>query len=489
MPQLGRRDHQNADVTSPVENSWHRPAWWGGGRHIVYTLVVFVVLASLDNAALMLVPTLSINIGEELAMSDSFVGLTVGLVALVTALSSAPWGYWGDRVSRKQLLFWGTLIWAAGTGLTATATSAAGFISFQLLAALGLGSVASVGFSVISDFVRPSRRGLLMSLWGLSQGAGSLLGLLGGSLLGAEDFRRPFLLLAAGGIVVAALFVFAFEAPRGFREPALQDLQRAGADYDYRIDRSQLKALTTRRTNLYLVGQGLFAQLAYGSLGWVARMSQEKVLAEGYSTDTATAVGGLFATLFFAGGIFSILGGYLGDRWQIRRPGGRARLSAIGILAAIPFLIGFLVLPLRGLELTDGGGAGTLVVEVLASVFTNGWVAASVAMAIVAIGLSSVDSPNWFALVADVNLPEHRGTVFGAGNLVNGVGRSLGNGITPTLAEVLRSALPPPANWIASLALFQAAFVPSGYLYHRAAATSPGDIEAVTAELEARSKG
>jgi hypothetical protein len=197
----------------------------------------------------------------------------------------------------------------------------------------------------------------------------------------------------------------------------------------------------------------------------------------------------LFATLFFAGGLFSILGGYLGDRWQVRRPGGRARLSAIGILAAIPFLIGFLVLPLRGLELTDGGGAGTLVTEVLVSVFTNGWVAASVVMAVIAIGLSSVDSPNWFALVADVNLPEHRGTVFGAGNLVNGVGRSLGNGITPTLADALRSALPPPANWIASLAVFQAAFVPSGYLYHRAAASSPGDIEAVAGELEARSKG
>jgi MFS family permease len=476
-------------VTSPVENSKLHPSWWGSGRHIAYTLVVFVVLASLDNAALMLVPTLSINIGEELAMSDTLVGVTVGLVALVTALSSAPWGYWGDRVSRKQLLFWGTLIWAAGTGLTATATSAAGFVTFQVLAALGLGSVASVGFSVISDFVRPRRRGLLMSLWGLSQGAGSLLGLLGGSLLGADDFRRPFLALSVAAVVVAVLFLFAFEAPRGFREPALEALQQAGGEYEYRIDRTQIASLAKRRTNLFLVAQGLFAQLAYGSLGWVARLSQEKVLAEGYSSDTATAVGGLFATLFFAGGLFSILGGYLGDRWQRTRPGGRARLSSIGILAAIPFLIGFLVIPFRGLDLTDGAGAGTLIAEVLASVVTNGWVAASVAMAVVAIGLSSVDSPNWFALIADVNLPEHRGTVFGAGNLVNGIGRSIGNGVTPTLADALRSALPPPANWIASLALFQAAFVPSGYAYHRAAGTSPGDISAVKAEMESRTSG
>ena len=41
-----------------------------------------------------------------------------------------------------------------------------------MIVAVGLGSVASIGFSVISDFISPRRRGLAMSLWGLSQGAG-----------------------------------------------------------------------------------------------------------------------------------------------------------------------------------------------------------------------------------------------------------------------------------------------------------------------------
>lgn len=465
---------------------FRRPRWWGGRSHIVFTVVVFVIIASLDNAALTLVPALSIQIGSELSMSDTTVGATVGGVALITALSSVPWGYFGDRLRRKRLLIVGTVIWAAGVALTATAATGWQFVLYQLLAAVGLGSIASVGFSVITDFVSPRRRGLAMSLWGLSQGAGSLFGLLGASLLGGDDFRRPFLLLAGVALAAALPLLLAFDAPRGFREPALAAVHESPAGYTYRIDRSHLRSIVRTRTNVWLMAQGLFAQLAYGSLGWVARLYQEKVLAEGYSTGTATAVGGLFAALFFAGGLFSVVGGHIGDRWQRRHPGGRAKLSAIGILAAIPFLVGFLVMPLRGLDVTDGAGGSTLVVEVLASLVTNPWVGGAFLMALVAIGFSSVDSPNWFALVADVNLPEHRGTVFGFGNLANGVGRSLGNGLTPSLADALRTAVPPPFNWVTSLAVFQSAFLPTGYAYHRAAGTSPGDVAAVDRVLESR---
>ena len=44
------------------------------------------------------------------------------------------------------------------------------------------------------------------------------------------------------------------------------------------------------------------------------------------------------------------------------------------------------------------------------------------ALATIALALTSANSPNWFALLADVNPPEHRGTVYSLGNLANGVG-------------------------------------------------------------------
>ena len=72
----------------------------------------------------------------------------------------------------------GTLIWAAGTVGTVLAGGYWTFLAAQLVAAVGLGAVGSVGFSVVSDLISPRRRGLVMSLWGLSQGIGTLAGVL-----------------------------------------------------------------------------------------------------------------------------------------------------------------------------------------------------------------------------------------------------------------------------------------------------------------------
>jgi hypothetical protein len=88
--------------------------------------------------------------------------------------------------------------------------------------------------------------------------------------------------------------------------------------------------------------------------------------------------------------------------------------------------------------------------------------------------------------VADVNLPEHRGTVFGVTNLANGMGRSAGNALTTAVAGGIERAFPPPLNYAVGLALFQVFFIPTGYCYWRAAGTSPRDIETVEHELELR---
>jgi MFS family permease len=306
--------------------------------------------------------------------------------------------------------------------------------------------------------------------------------------LGAENFRIPLVVIAAAGFLFALLYLPTFVAPRGYKEPALATLYEAGGDYEYHIDRSQLPSLLQRRTNLWLILQGLTAQIAYGSLIWVPLLYQQKVIAEGYGSATGTRVGGLFAALFTVGALFSILFGHLGDRLQRRTLRGRALLSAFGILAAIPFFLAFFWIPLRGLEVTEGASTVVLIGEVLRSLVTNPWVGAAFAAAIIALALTSADSPNWFALITDVNLPEHRGTVYGMGNLINGVGRSLGAAATAATATAIERAVPPPFNWALGLSFFQVFFLPTGFCYWKASQTCPGDIVEVEGILEERAR-
>ncbi len=450
--------------------------------------MVFVVLASLDNAALVMLPSMVLPVTEALDTSELAIGILSGATILVVALTAVAWGYAGDSRTRKPLLFWGTIIWAGGSLLSATAGSLWQLALWQMVVAVGLGSIASIGFSVISDFVGPRRRGLAMSFWGISQGLGGIFGALLASQLGADDFRVPLAVIAILGFGFAVLYIPTFEAPRGYREPALAGLYADGFEYEYRIDRSQLPLLLQRRTNLWLILQGLTAQVAYGSLIWVPLLYQEKVIAQGYDTATGTKVGGLFATLFTVGALFSILFGHIGDRLQRRNPRGRALLSMVGILGAIPAFLVFFWVPLNGLDVTEDAGTVTLIGEVLASVVTNPWVTLAFVSAIVALALTSADSPNWFALISDVNVPEHRGTVFGMGNLVNGVGRSAGAALTAAGATAIEKAVPPPFNWALGLSIFQVFFIPTGWCYWKASETCPGDIAEVHAILEERAR-
>jgi MFS family permease len=409
-------------------------------------------------------------------------------VILITALSAVGWGYWGDRSDRKRLLFWGTLIWVAGAGLSSTATTYWQLFLWQLVTAVGLGVIASVGFSVISDFVSPRRRGLAMSFWGLSQGIGGIVGGLLASQIGAGDFSRALLVVAVLGALVAGLYLLTYNPPRGLSEPALAELHESGADYEYRIEPEQLPTLLERRTNVWLILQGLSAQVAYGSIIWVPLLYQEKVLAVGYDTATATKVGGILGAIFQLGGVFSIVAGHIGDKVQRKTLRGRAIVSAIGILGAIPFFLIFFFIPLRGLDVTNGAGTGTLIGEVLGQMLTNPWVAGAFLASLLAVAFTGADSPNWFALISDVNLPEHRGTIFGLANFANGIGRAAGNGMTGAVAGAFERALPPPMNWAVGLTVFQLFFLPTGYCYYKAAETSPGDITSVRRILSRRAE-
>ncbi|MCP3975144.1 MAG: MFS transporter [bacterium] len=460
----------------------------GGKSHKVWTIVVFVILASLDNAAIAIVPAMILPTAEALNTSSRALGFITGVVILTTAITSVAWGYWGDRSDRKRLLFGGTLLWALGSWLSGGASAYWQLFLWQFVMALGLGAIATVGFSVISDFVSPRRRGLAMSFWGLSQGIGGLFGAYLASQAGSDNFRTPLRAIAVLGVIFAVLYLTTYQAPRGYAEPALKQLHDSGAGYQHQIELAQVPALFDKRTNLWLVLQGFTAQIAYGSLIWVEFLYQNKVLEQGYDSATATKVGGLLGAVFRIGALFSILAGHIGDRLQRRDLSARAKVSAIGLLGAIPFFLVFFFLPLSGIDVTNGASTGTLIPEVLKELVTNPFVAAAFFSSMLALAFTSADSPNAFALISDVNLPEHRGTVFGVQNMINGVGRSVGNALTGPVATALERSLVAPLNWAVGLAIFQVFFIPAGWMYWRAAKTSPGDITETRAMLEERGR-
>ena len=236
----------------------------GGGAHRAYSVIVFVVLASLDNVAIGLVPPLYGSIADTFGVGEGHIALATTAMFLISAVAAIGFAYLGDRTNRKPVLIAGTVIWVLGTVWSGLADSYTSFLFSQVLAAFGLGGVASVSFSVVSDLISPKRRGLAMSFWGLSQGVGTIAGTLVGGLLGHQDWRRPFLVVAAAGVVAMVAYLLTYDVPRGDSQPEL-----AGIDYEERIHHDHLPVILARRTNIWLILQGFSAQVAFGSLVWL----------------------------------------------------------------------------------------------------------------------------------------------------------------------------------------------------------------------------
>jgi MFS family permease len=91
-----------------------------GRARRAYTVVVFVVLASLDNVAIGLVPPLYDPIGDALAVPEGAIAAVTAATYLITAVAAVGWAYAGDRFRRRPLLVVGTLLWAVGTFAAST---------------------------------------------------------------------------------------------------------------------------------------------------------------------------------------------------------------------------------------------------------------------------------------------------------------------------------------------------------------------------------
>jgi len=76
----------------------------------VYSVVVFVVLASLDNVAIGIVPPLYGSIGDTFGVGEGHIALATTVMFLISAVAAIGMAYAGDRTNRKPVLIASTII-------------------------------------------------------------------------------------------------------------------------------------------------------------------------------------------------------------------------------------------------------------------------------------------------------------------------------------------------------------------------------------------
>lgn len=455
----------------------------------IYAISVYVSLAAFDNIVIGLFPPLFKSISQDMGVAISSMGVISAVNILATSFSSLFWGYLSGKYNRKRLIIFGTIIWVIGVFLTSLSQSYLDLMAYQIITGIGLGCVASIGFSALTDYVPYHSRGVVLSLWGMSQGLGGIAGSLLASIISTlSNWRFPFEILSFIGLLLIFFYFFVEEPKFGSAEPELQALIAGGKDYVYRITLDQVRLMIAKRSNLLLFLQGFFMNIATGSLIWLPTLYIAKIEELGYGTKIAVIVAAFLYGIFQIGGTLSSFFGYLGDVLQKRSYKARALLTAALVLITMPLYILLFVFPIDNLSLPHTTNSAALFISLVAQLFLNPWVLTLFIISLFASAAQSANTPNWLALITDVNLPEHRGTVFSIANLANSLGRTVGNLGMGAILAIVSIYIHDSADYILTMSLLQLPLIPSALCYYFMAKYNVRDIRSVKRTLGKRGK-
>lgn len=332
-------------------------------------------------------------------------------------------GYLADKITRKWIVFAGTLIYSLSSLFAFTIQEGySGYITFFIITifnGVGFGAIIPSIFSLIGDLVSQDDRSKGYSFFSIASLLGMALGLGLATAAGSFDWRFSYIIIGILGLINSLIILF-FKEPSRLGKDYEYLLDEGAVVYSYRIELDDLKYVFTKKSNVWLIlnfvdtiptGIIMFLLFAY---------------MEGYHNVPSSLSLVFLAIILLSTLIGTVIFGIIGDNmFRSGKKKARVLLALMANVVPIPFVFISLMIPFR---LEDGGtiadlfalpGAILMLILISIGLFINGAVNGS-----------------WYATVVDINLPEHRGTVLATANFFDIVGRAIGPLIGALMADM-----------------------------------------------------
>lgn len=275
-------------------------------------------------------------IKQEFELGDGTMGLLMGpAFVLLYIVMGVPFARIADRGSRVRIIAAGCILWSLATAATGLAS---GPISLGLARiGVGIGEAAFVApaYSLLTDYFRPERRGLVFGILGLATYIGQIAGQAGGPAIAAiYDWRTAFLAVGLPGVGLGLL------ALALIREPGRSAgaLAHGAANVPFA---EMVRRLVRSRAYILLAlgfGLGALSGVTFGYWG-------PELFARRFTIDPVT-VKAAFAVNFGLAGMFGMLAfGAVSDRLSRRGLAWPSRLSGLAIGAATMLVLAALWAP------------------------------------------------------------------------------------------------------------------------------------------------
>jgi MFS family permease len=297
-----------------------------------FTTRALLILASLnllDYLDRYLVASLGSLVKADFHLSDEAFGFLGTAFFLVYFLTSPLFGYLGDRWGRLRLMAGGAVLWSLATSLTFWVPSYPFLVAARGLVGVGEGSFGTLAPAYLADILPLSGRSRGLGLFYLAIPLGSALAYLVGGLVGSHWGWRPaFLLAGLPGLALAGLIYRLSEVPAAVPAPELKADDPPTPSSPLTTYWQLFKIPTMRRVNL---GYGLVTFALGGLAFWMPRYLE---VAKGLNLSQANLL--LFGSVALAGGLGTLIGGFLGSSLCSYTLGAPLWVSGLGVALALP---------------------------------------------------------------------------------------------------------------------------------------------------------
>ncbi|WP_236021647.1 spinster family MFS transporter [Geomesophilobacter sediminis] len=256
----------------------------------------------------------------DLQLSDTALGV-LGSAFMMSYLLLAPlFGWLGDRWSRVKLASGGLVVWSLATSLAGFAPGYRTLLAARATVGVGEASFGTVSPGLISDFFPKERRGQILSWFYVAIPVGSALGYLLGGVLGQRfGWHAAFLMVGLPGLILAVPIALLRTPPRGGDETAPRDSRKKVPGGYAPLFKNRSFVCNTLAMSAMTFAIGGLAQWIPSFLNRVHGLG----VASGNTLFGATTV--------LAGILGTLIGGWLGDRWQKKKRHGVPDDLGVGV--------------------------------------------------------------------------------------------------------------------------------------------------------------
>jgi MFS family permease len=395
------------------------------------SLVLFIIIITLVYSVQNMISPNILEISNYFGYAGdlSQLGFLTFSFTILSGISMIIFGYLADKITRKWIVLLGTIIYSTFACLVILVPKGISgynlFFFLTCMSGIGFGAIVPSIFSLIGDLISQDDRSKGFSFFSIATLLGMLVGIILATSAGTPDWRVPFLVIGIAGLINSVIILF-FQEPARIGKDHLDIMKRDEIDYTYRIKKDDLKEVFKKKSNIWLIlnfvdtiPTGIILFLLWAYMDQIHNVPEDVALA-------------FLAFIFLSTLLGTIIFGIIGDNmFKKGKKKARVYLALMANVVPIPFVFIGLMIPFQAPDGVTMGGLFLIPGAVL-----------MLSLTCFGLFINGATNGSWYATVADINLPEHRGTVLATANFFDILGRAIG----PWIGAVVADALDPLAG-------------------------------------------